>query len=44
MAKERKREEKKWEDRSWEEKNWMDFLFSQVYLDERKIRGKEIEE
>ena len=36
--------ERKWEECSWEERNWVDFLFSQVCLDEMKMRGKEIEE
>ena len=31
-------------ERNEEERNWVNFYFSQVYLDERKMRGKDIEE
>ena len=37
-------EERKWKEGSRVERNRMDLYFLQVYLDERKMRGKEIEE
>ena len=39
LAKERKGVERKWEKR-----NWVDFYFLLVYLNERKMGEKEIEE